>query len=199
SRPRLTIKQILAWADAHHERTGECPNTRSGTVHEAPTEQWANIAGYLSAGVRGLPGGSTLRRLLAEKRGISEKWRRRPRLTIDQILAWADEHHSRTGRWPKRRSGPVYGVPNETWRGITDSLHEGFRGLEGGMSLPRLLWEKRGVPYKGAMPRLRIDEIREWAIQHRTETGEWPTRKSGPVSGTKTEKLEGDRRCSESG
>ena len=31
-RPPLTVKQILAWADAHRERTGHWPNCKRGIV-----------------------------------------------------------------------------------------------------------------------------------------------------------------------
>ena len=61
-RPRLTLEQILTWADAHRERTGAWP--RAGPVVDAPGEKWRNIDQALAAGVRGLPGGDTLARLL---------------------------------------------------------------------------------------------------------------------------------------
>src|SRR5204863_334508 len=68
--PPLTIKQILKWADAHHQKTGEWPNKKSGEVLGAPGEKWANINDTLSRGIRGLPGGSSLAKLQAEKRGV---------------------------------------------------------------------------------------------------------------------------------
>src|SRR5262249_38567069 len=37
----LTTQQILAWADAHHQCTGDWPTRDSGTVVEAPGETWA--------------------------------------------------------------------------------------------------------------------------------------------------------------
>jgi len=40
---QLTIKQILAWADAHQERTGDWPTVKSGLVWEAVDEKWINI------------------------------------------------------------------------------------------------------------------------------------------------------------
>ena len=69
SRPHLTVKQILAWADAHHARTGEWPAYKSGPVPEAPGEVWTNIDSALRHGHRGLPGGDTLPRLLDRHRG----------------------------------------------------------------------------------------------------------------------------------
>jgi hypothetical protein len=65
--------------------------------------------------------------------------RQRPPLTVEQILAWADAHHERTGRWPISRSGPVEGVPGQTWGDVDKALRAGRRGLPGGDSLARLL------------------------------------------------------------
>ena len=65
------------------------------------------------------------------------------RLTIKQILAWADAHHERTGKWPITTSGPVVGVFNETWAAIDAALAAGCRGLWGGSTLSRLLRKYR--------------------------------------------------------
>jgi hypothetical protein len=67
---------------------------------------------------------------------------RRP-LTVDQILAWADLHHARTGRWPGAASGPVLDAPGENWRAINSALWEGHRGLPRRQSLARLLGGRR--------------------------------------------------------
>lgn len=140
----LTIEQILAWADAHRERTGRWPNKDSGRVRSESFLTWRAVDGNLRKGQRGLPGGSSLARLLAEHRGLP--WRPPPPpLTIDQILAWADAHHETTGRWPNLLSGPVVQEPSETWIAVDHALRSGGRGLPGGSSLPGLLAERRGT------------------------------------------------------
>ena len=98
--PPLAIEQILAWADAHHARTGRWPTAKSGPVENVSGEEWGKIDNALKKGYRGLPGGSSLVRLLARERGVQDSPVARPRLTVSQILAWADAHHARTGRWP---------------------------------------------------------------------------------------------------
>ena len=60
----LTVKQILAWAKAHHRGTGRWPSAASGPVAEAPGLTWGGIDQALAGGFRGLPGGSSLARLL---------------------------------------------------------------------------------------------------------------------------------------
>jgi hypothetical protein len=65
--------------------------------------------------------------------------RRRPPLTVEQILAWADAHRARMGAWPTASSGPVADAPFETWKAIDRALTRGHRDLPGGDSLARVL------------------------------------------------------------
>jgi hypothetical protein len=144
TRPRLTVEQILAWADAHHEATGSWPITYSGPVRSAPGESWKAISLALYTGHRGLPGGSSLARLLAKHRGVPIK-NGHPRLTVAQILAWADDHFAATGRWPTATTSPVEGMPGEKWANLDAALQHGRRGLPRGKSLSRLIHEHRGA------------------------------------------------------
>jgi hypothetical protein len=90
--------------------------------------------------MRGLPGGSSLARVLAERLGTRNR-KRLPPLTIDGILAWADAHQRRTGTWPHLQSGAVHESPGETWNAADSALKQGLRGLPGGSSLHLLLLE----------------------------------------------------------
>jgi hypothetical protein len=174
--PRLDVEQILAWADAHREATGEFPHGESGPVRAAPGETWAGIQSALSNSLRGLPGGSSLAQLLAERRGY------RGPLSAERILAWADAHHAATGRWPTAwSSGPVRGAPGETWPSLDDSLRAGRRGLPGGTTLAQLLAEYRQAPNIYTEPPLSAEQILTWAEAHRAAGGRWPSPRSGPV------------------
>lgn len=173
--PPLTAAQILAWADAHYQRTGRWPKNNGGRLGGPVDETWKAIDAALRVGVRGLPGGSSLARLLAERRGVRNK-SALPRLTAQGNPAWADAHHRRTGQWPTTNSGPVTGAPGETWPTIDSALRAGLRGLPGGSSLARLLAERRGVRNPAAVPPLRVETILAWADAHRRREGEWPRR-----------------------
>jgi hypothetical protein len=154
-RPRLTEWAVLAWADAHRRRSGKWPQAESGPVADAPGESWQAVNNALVRGLRGLPGGSSLARLLEEHRGKRNK-ARTPPLTVEQILLWADRHRARTGRWPNAHSGPIRGGPGETWRAISSALWAGHRGLPGGDTLLRLLRRHgRHVPDLRGRPRSR--------------------------------------------
>jgi superfamily II DNA or RNA helicase len=178
--PDLTIKQILEWADMHHQKTGEWPMATSGDVLDAPGEKWTNIQNALSRGDRGLPGGSTLPKLLMDKRGVRNHLAV-PDLTIDQILQWADAYHQKTGEWPMDTSGDVLDAPGEKWSAINSALFKGIRGLPDGSSLAQLLAEKRGIRNPKALPYLTIEQILKWADAHHQKTGQWPKVMSGAV------------------
>ena len=178
---RLTIQRILAWADAHHRRTGKWPISQTGPIDASPKETWLAVDSALRQGNRGLVGGSSLARLLAKKRGVQNRLALSP-LTIERILAWADAHHARTGRWPTAKGGPVESVPGEGWGKINDALKQGYRGLPDGSSLARLLARERGVRNPAVpRPRLTISQILVWTDAHHVRTGRWPSSLSGPV------------------
>ncbi len=182
----LTEEQILAWADAHQRRIGDWPITESGPVSEAPGETWSAINAALSMGLRSLPGGSSLAKLLAEHRGKVHN-KNQPLLTESQIVAWADAHYKNTGEWPVEASGPVVETVGETWRNLDAALRLGNRGLPGGSSLANLLRECRGVRNKSDLPSLSIDQILLWADSHHLSTGNWPALISGFIDGAANE------------
>src|SRR5581483_11689558 len=128
SYPRLTIPMILAWADAHHAATGAWPINNGIPVRDAPFAiTWAAIHGALYGGWRGLPGGSSLSRLLAEERGVGSTPSALPPLAIEQILTWADAHFEATGTWPTTISGTVRDAPFAiTWNTVNTALDRGW-------------------------------------------------------------------------
>lgn len=182
----LNLDQILAWADEHRRRTGDWPTLRSGPVSSDWGGTWSAINACLHQGNRGLPGGSSLARLLHTHRGVRHSTERPP-LTEQQVLAWADEHRKRTGDWPHRDSGPVKMSPEDTWNAVDLALRRGKRGLSGGSSLARLLDCTRQVPNKAARPHLIEENVLQWARAHFARTGEWPHRGSGTVEDAPSE------------
>ena len=89
----------------------------------------------LTQGIHALHGNDTLARFLVRHRGITLNTER-PRLTVGQILRWADEHFRDTGRWPNMNSGPVAGQGTLTWRAVNKDLSRGLRGLPGASPWP---------------------------------------------------------------
>jgi hypothetical protein len=66
--PSLTAEQILTWADNYRERHDRWPGVNSGSIEEAPDENWQAISLALRHGYRGLPGGTSLHQLLRQHR-----------------------------------------------------------------------------------------------------------------------------------
>jgi hypothetical protein len=144
----LTLRRILAWADAYQRSCGKWPSTRSGPIAESPGDNWQAIELALHHGLRGLKGGTSLARFLAERRGKRNR-SALPHLSESQILAWAEAHFARHGKWPTQTSGPIEAAPSETWGAIDSSLYAGGRGLPGGASLPILLKRNRSTASGG--------------------------------------------------
>jgi hypothetical protein len=178
--PPYTVEQILAWADAHQQRTGQWPTLLSGPIPEAPGETWQAVHSALSNGKRGQPGGSSLARLLAAERDV-RNIQGLPDLTIEQILRWADATYSRAGAWPTAKSGPIPEAPGETWLRVDHAFRDGARGLPAPSSLARLLSDHRGVRNPKGLPPLRVRQILAWAGAHWARTGRWPTVRAGSI------------------
>ena len=178
--PPYHIKQILSWADRHHKQTGEWPTQDSGSIAIAPGETWKAVNSALIQGGRGLSGGSTLARLLAERRAVRNRGSL-PKYTLKQILEWARSQHARTGRWPIAESGEIQDAPGETWQAVDMALRKGRRGLKAGSSLSRLLKQKGMVSRRVRAPVLSIEQILAWADVHHQRTGRWPNENSGPI------------------
>ncbi|HUG69820.1 MAG TPA: DEAD/DEAH box helicase family protein [Pirellulaceae bacterium] len=186
-KPLLSIEQILAWADAHYERTGNWPNRSTSSIADAPNETWKNIDLALHQGFRGLPGGSSLAQLLNRERGVRNLKNLSP-LTPEKILGWADKYRESTGKWPKSNSGTILDSSGDTWKGVDHALRLGMRDLPGGSSLVQLLAEKREMRNHLALPKLSIEQILMWADAHFEFNREWPNRESGPIDGAPDEK-----------
>ncbi|MGH7193362.1 MAG: hypothetical protein ACREJM_07470, partial [Candidatus Saccharimonadales bacterium] len=178
--PRLTVRQILAWADAHFERYGMWPIDVSGPIDDALGETWQAMNQALRHGLRGLPASSSLFKLLAKHRGV-RRHVRRPGFSVEGILAWADEYHQQTGRWPNGNSGVIAGTPGETWGRVEKALRAGTRGLPGGWSLVRLFVEHRGVRSVRHLPSLSVPQILRWARAYFRKHGHWPSRDAGLI------------------
>lgn len=182
----LYASQILAWADMFHRRMGYWPRILSPALPAMRGLPWRSVDNALRYGLRGLPAGSSLAQFLTQQRG-ARNVARPPRLTMKVVLEWADAYRRRSGRWPNETSGPVLEAPDETWHGIDRALRAGVRGFSGGSSLARLLARQRNVPNRQALPRLTTKQILAWADDYHRRHGTWPTSRSGPIDGAKSE------------
>lgn len=114
---------------------------------------------------------------------------KRPPLSIEEILRWADDWFAEHGRWPNVRSGLIPGTIDDTWARIDNGLIQGYRGLpkKSGLTLARLLEKRRGVRNSEYPPLLTENQIVAWAKKHHRRTGKWPKENSGPILDAKNE------------
>jgi hypothetical protein len=187
--PPLSEAKIVAWADLHHQKTGDWPTINSGLVYGSRGETWCAIAIALAHGHRGLPGGSSLAKLLRTRRRVV-RYKRGRQLSTEIVLNWAKSHFQRTGRLPSAASGPVFGIPGETWGALQAALLNGYRGLPKGTTLAKFLAPlKREIARSGARNSAKLLPLTEarilaWADLHYQRTGDWPKVLSGAVVGS---------------
>src|SRR4029077_17632843 len=115
-----------------------------------------------------------------ERRGVPHG-ARRPGLSHEQILCWADVFHERTGQWPNVKSGNITGADGETWPGVDKAVRHGYRGLAGGTSLAKLLAAERSVRSRRILPPLSRKKILAWADAHFERTQTWPNARIGAI------------------
>ena len=161
---RLSEDQILGWADAWQPRGAgqtaiRASSPAAGGITWAP---WRDV----TRGNLWSP-----RRLAARATVVGPRSVRRtprvPHLTVEQILAWADEHYRWTRTWPKVLSGSIFGAAHESWSKVDQALRVGVRGLPGGSSLAGLLAERRGIRNPKAAPQLSETQVLAWADSFR--------------------------------
>jgi hypothetical protein len=187
--PRLTEEMILAWADEWFETHGSYPTAHSGRIGEQGPDTWSALDQCLRLGLRSLPGGTSLCKLITSNRVVVRDLRRK-KISSEQILQWADAWFQRTGKWPIVESGVVSETSSETWSGINQTLKRGIDGVEPGSSLNKFLNEMRAVPMYHQSPLLTVEQILAWADTHFAQTGEWPKSSSGAVVGAPGETWE---------
>jgi hypothetical protein len=66
---------------------------------------------------------------------------RKPPLSAEQILAWADAYRTRASGWPRVTCGAARGAEGATSQGIDEALRKGLRGLMA-RQVRRVRWSK---------------------------------------------------------
>jgi hypothetical protein len=174
--PHLTDERILVWATQHHDRHGKWPTKDDGPIPDSGGETWCAVDGALIGGGRGLPGGSSLHRLLKENDCVD-----RPDLTEDTILQWADAYFLLHAKWPTNHSGTIPEAPLESWNTIDYALRLGTRRLRDQTSLAQLLHARRGIRNKSDLQPFTEELLLLWADAYYARHGDWPNENSGPV------------------
>lgn len=187
--PELDERFIVDRLIQHKSEFGSLPIAKSNTqvLGGYPCDTWKGYNSALVLGCRGLPGGSSLSKLMQTQFGVRNHMNL-PRLTEEYISDRISDHHELLGKYPSARCRKqvVGGYEGDTWSGYNASLAQGLRGLPGGSSLAKLLSDRFGVRNIQDLPRLDENQIVSLAECHFNSTGNWPNRRSGYVIGGST-------------
>lgn len=174
----LSQERILELAREHEARVRRWP-TRSSGVIPGTELTWSAIDQALIRGRHGLPGGSSLAKLLQEKAG-RRNVRDLPPLSDGVVGGWAKAFHAAHGRWPTRKDGQIPGaLDGETWARVAAAIEQGLRSLRPRPSLGAFCAEVCGAPEAGSVRRpLTVVSVLIAAAEYHRQHGEWP----GPES-----------------
>jgi hypothetical protein len=105
-------------------------------------------------------------------------------ISVEDVLAWADDHYARHDAWPTSHSGEIPGT-EQNWTSINACFQNGCRGLTCGGSLATFLEKHRGVRVGKGPPDLSEAQILAWADLHFAAHKKWPTEDSGAIPETR--------------
>lgn len=192
----LTVKQILAAGSEYLSVNGKIPTVEtSDGVPGLPNETWIGINSALHRGLRGLPNGSSLSKVLRplrEKLGIKNNNEKAP-LSVAKIVTAARLFYREHGILPSQSTtDPVPGMKGENWSAINANLKQGGRGLPGSTSLSNVLAGLRdelGIVSRKEKPLLTEKQIIVAAKKYYKVTGRLPgAHNQDPVPGMPGEK-----------
>jgi hypothetical protein len=173
---RMTEKKIARWARAFYKTHRRWPTRSAGAIPGTPFT-WCAVSVALGRGLHGLPGGTTLPRVL-EALGARNIGRLLP-LTDARVARWARKFRRKHGRWPKKTDGQIDGAPKgDTWKRVGASIVQGRRGIKRRTSLAKFLSEVCGAPPPSVRRPLTIAPIVKRAREYQRKHGSWPTEAS---------------------
>ena len=179
-KPDLSIDIIISWISDWHQSTGRYPCLNSGEIPGSGGETWMIVGAALYTGGRGLPGGLTLAKIIADRFGVRNQTNL-PSLSVSIVREMVKEWKKQKGEFPRSDSGEIPGSNGETWGSIDSALYNGCRGLPGGSSLPRFLAEHFGVRNRANLPQITIAMLKRQIEEYREREGSWPVKTSGEI------------------
>ena len=184
SRSLLTISMIVEWIRKYIEKHGRKPTLKDGYIEFTKNETWSKIDTNLREGNRGLPGNSSLAKLIETEFGI-RGYHNPLSLTKELIIDWIKQHFKKYDKKPTMSDGVVEFAIDEykgiTWGTVNIHLWQGGRGLLGGSSLADLNAEILGTRNHKKLPTLTEEVICKWISQFNHKYGSYPTTKHGII------------------
>ena len=143
----LTENDVVQASQNFHRENGVWPQAASGRAdnHFNFSTSWGSVDIALKEGWWGLPGSSSLARLLHERGLKVNKIIKPSDLTEDAVVNAAIKFYRQFGQFPKTKmtddAFPYIGF-HTSWQGLNLAIARGKWGLPGGSSLARLLHDR---------------------------------------------------------
>lgn len=184
--PALSATLILDWIKQYIDVHGKKPNRTSGIIEPVSEEYkgitWTIINTALEVGTRGLPGGSSLAKLIDNKMGIANPMNL-PLLNEELIINWVTQFINTHKEKPLRSSGVIEFASADhkgiTWLAVDSALKRGSRGISGKSSLASLIAKTFSFKNHMNLSPLTEEMIVGWVTQYIDIHGEKPTQNSG--------------------
>lgn len=184
--PALSATLILDWIKQYIDVHGKKPNRTSGIIEPVSEEYkgitWTIINTALEVGTRGLPGGSSLAKLIDNKMGIANPMNL-PSLNEELIINWVTQFINTHKEKPLRSSGVIEFASADhkgiTWLAVDSALKRGRRGISGKSSLASLIAKTFSFKNHMNLSPLTEEMIVGWVTQYIDIRGEKPTQNSG--------------------
>ncbi|WP_280524241.1 DEAD/DEAH box helicase [Legionella cincinnatiensis] len=177
-RPPLTMEIIETWIEQFFNKYQKYPLRNDSLIEFAEGnyygDTWSRIDTALREGLRGLPVGSSLAKLMDTKFGVRNSLDL-PQLDTEEIKACMLSYFNNTGKWPDEKSGVIPELPYDTWSSIGSALHKGTRNL------PKISLAELRNQLIGRSCKLNLETIRKCINTYHEREGKWPNRNSGAI------------------
>lgn len=179
--PTLTKEKIIEAATRFREVRGRHPNTQDGAASRyfrtRRHETWAGVNVCLRRGLRGLPGGETLKSVLKEAAVVTEKAPLNQEDIEEALVAYYQEN----GCLPCALNTEMVPALGSSWATLNGTLQKGHRGLPGGDSVHQMA-VRLGLVEPVRRPDLTVEIIEEGVRRFHAEHGKAPTQLSGDAT-----------------
>ena len=189
---KLSNKKILDLTKQHFEKTGLYPTSNSDWILEGK-DSWSTISVALNRGFRGLPGGSSLAKLL-HAHNLKANLGARKYPSKEEIVEAAKEYKTqdKNSKLPTSKSGP-FPNPNYldlTWGAINSAIAKGSIEYTKAKTLTDLWVLEFGSRNINNLEDLSEEQILQWCDKYQEDhpNKKFPSNQSVPIvtMGTET-------------
>jgi hypothetical protein len=192
--PLLTENKICEWIQQFIDKYKRKPIIADGVIEfaldEYAGETWGKINDSLMNGMRGMPKGSSLTKIIEKQFGI-RGYCTPPNLSLDMIRNWIHQHITKHKKKPTVKNGIVEFAENEfkgiSWASVANAMSKGTRGLAKGLSLAQFIQKEFGISNHYSLPPISVSIILQWINAFIKKYNRKPTQNDGIIEFARSE------------